>query len=232
MALFNSITWLQIYVKFQYCSYQLSYAMYVPNNMKMPSECIENFIKHHSFALVVSSNLECTHVPLVLVASEGEQGVLYGHVAKANKHWQALNNQSVVAIFSGPHAYISPTWYDSKHAVPTWNYAAVHCTGTAHVLSAEETSNVMNLFVQFYEPSLATNLTLMPANYVQKLQQAIVGFKIVIEKIDAKEKLGQHRSDADQHGVFAALSESNRYDAKQLASYMVQRDVGKPKLTS
>lgn len=89
-------------------------------------------------------------------------------------------------VFSGAHAYISPTWYDAKPAVPTWNYAAVHCYGVASLLSDTETQDMLDKLVTKYEPKLLQDKQIMPDEYQQKLRQAIVGFKIVIDEIQAK----------------------------------------------
>lgn len=202
--------------------------MYIPKNMIMSgNEAITNFIAHNSFGLMVSGSLNATHLPFVLDATAGENGVLYGHVSRANSHWQEIANQRILVVFSGAHSYISPTWYDAKPAVPTWNYAAVHCYGIAHLLNDDETQAVLDKLVVQYEPKLLQDKQLMPDEYQQKLRQAIVGFKIVIDEIQAKEKLGQHRSSGDQQGVFSSLSASPHPDAKQLAQYMLQRDIGR-----
>jgi transcriptional regulator len=202
--------------------------MYTPKNMAMTDQqAITAFITQNSFGLLVSSSLNATHIPFVLDATVGEKGVLYGHVSRANSHWQELENQRVLVVFSGAHAYISPTWYDAKPAVPTWNYAAVHCYGVASLLSDTETQDMLDNLVAKYEPKLLQDKQIMPDEYQQKLRQAIVGFKIVIDEIQAKEKLGQHRSMSDQQGVFSGLSASPHADATQLAHYMNQRDIGK-----
>lgn len=202
--------------------------MYTPKNMAMTDQqAITGFITQNSFGLMVSSSLNATHIPFVLDATVGEKGVLYGHVSRANPHWQEIKNQRVLVVFSGAHSYISPTWYNAKPAVPTWNYAAVHCYGVASLLSDAETQVILDRLVAQYEPNLLQDKQIMPDDYQQKLRQGIVGFKIVIDEIQAKEKLGQHKSMDDQQGVFNGLSASANTDASQLAHYMEQRDIGK-----
>lgn len=202
--------------------------MYPPKNMAMTDQqAITGFITQNSFGLLVSCSLNATHIPFVLDATVGEKGVLYGHVSRANPHWQVIEKQRVLVISSGAHAYISPTWYDAKPAVPTWNYAAVHCYGVASLLSDTETQDMLDKLVAKYEPKLLQDKHIMPDEYQQKLRQAIVGFKIVIDEIQAKEKLGQQRSISDQQSVFNGLSASTHADATQLAHYMNQRDIGK-----
>jgi len=201
--------------------------MYIPKNSEMTEDqAIRALISDNSFGVLVSADLTATHLPFIYESEEGEQGCLYGHFAGANPHWKALENQRVLVIFSGPHSYISPTWYRSKPAVPTWNYAAVHCYGTLIPLNDEENEQAMNTLVEKFEPELLDAPGVMPPDYQSKLRQAVVGFKIVVDEIHAKEKLGQHRKVADQEGVFSALRESNQSDATALASYMEKRKLG------
>lgn len=202
--------------------------MYTPPKMLMADQdAVASFITQNSFGLIVSNSLNATHLPFVLDAAEGEKGILYGHFSRANPHWQDIENQRVLVVFSGAHSYISPTWYDAKPAVPTWNYAAVHCYGIAALLSDAETQAILNRLVGQHEPKLLQDKQTMPDDYQQKLRQGIVGFKIVIDEIHAKEKLGQHRSISDQQGVFSGLNASPHADAAQLAHYMDQRDIGR-----
>ena len=147
-------------------------------------------------------------------------------MAKANPHHKDLQGQRVLVIFNGPHAYISPSWYVRAPAVPTWNYAAVHCYGKIELISDDENHSAMEELVRKYEPSLLDNPEIMPADYQQRLRQAVVGFKVVVDEIQAKEKLGQHRKQEDQQGVYAALQNSPSADARLLAAYMRERGSG------
>lgn len=147
-------------------------------------------------------------------------------MAKANSHHKELQGQRILVIFNGPHAYISPCWYASQPAVPTWNYIAVHCYGKFELLSDDDNQSAMEELVSKYEPSLLDNPEIMPADYQQRLRQAVVGFKVVVDEILAKEKLGQHRKQEDQQGVYAALQNSPSADARLLAAYMQKRHKG------
>ncbi|MBD2797066.1 FMN-binding negative transcriptional regulator [Xenorhabdus sp. 18] len=201
--------------------------MYIPRKMKMAGkDNITEFISTYSFGLLVSSSLTGTHIPFVFNPDEGDKGVLYGHIAKANPHWKELEKQRVLVVFTGPHTYISPTWYESENAVPTWNYTAVHCYGVTKILSGDETKLALESLVNKYENGLTENTQLMPEEFLNKQRQAIVGFKIIIDEIQAKEKLGQHKSLSDQRGVYTSLSESSRADDKKLANYMKIRNIG------
>ena len=201
--------------------------MYIPKAMRMADLAAQHdFIDAHGFAVVVSADLQATHQPLVLKRDEGEFGVLYGHFARGNPQWERLDGQDVLAIFSGPHAYISPTWYAATPNVPTWNYAAVHVKGRVTLLDAEHTLTVVEDTVRQYEPQLLEERVVITDAYRDKLLPAIVGFRLEITHSEGKQKLGQQRSAADQQGVFAALSASNRPDDQALAQYMARTGLG------
>ena len=201
--------------------------MYTPANLRMPNSAQAlDFIEQHGFAALVSADLTATHLPLLLARDEGEQGVLYGHVAKANPQAVQAAGQTVLAVFSGPHAYISPTWYTAGPAVPTWNYAAVHVYGRLELLDSHATLELVQRLTEVYEPGLNANHALLAPDYVARLNQAIVGFKLVIERIEGKEKLGQTRTQADQQGVYHALVDSAHLGGQALAAYMRQRRLG------
>lgn len=201
--------------------------MYIPKNMEMTErEAIRSFISDYGFGVLISSDLTATHLPFIYEPSEGELGCLYGHFGRANPHWEFAENKRVMVIFHGPHSYISPTWYSSAPAVPTWNYAAVHCYGVLTRLSEEENKQAMNKLVAKYEPELLSNSEVMPQEYQSRLRQAVVGFKVVLDDLHAKEKLGQHRNEQDQEGVYSALRSGEDTDARTLADYMRKRNRG------
>ena len=201
--------------------------MFIPAKMQMQALKDQyNFFRQFGFALLLSDELQVTHVPMTLVTEEGELGVLYAHMARANPHWKSLDQQKVKVVFNGPHSYISPSWYANGPAVPTWNYAAVHVTGRAILLDDAQTISAVHHLVRQYEPALLDNEALMPANYQHKLAKAIVGFKIEIQQIEGKQKLGQHKSIADQQGTAAGLARSKHSDAAALLAYMQQVGLG------
>ncbi|WP_285162628.1 FMN-binding negative transcriptional regulator [Shewanella goraebulensis] len=202
--------------------------MYIPKKLAIQSvEQMHDFIDEFSFAVVTTADLTASHLPLLLKREEGEFGTLYGHLAKANNHWKSMDMQTLLVVFSGPHGYISPTWYDSYPAVPTWNYAAVHIKGEVTLTDEETTLQILTDTVKTYESNLLTPLDasdaeqqgFIPEDYKDKLSKAIIGFKITITEIEGKLKLGQHRSDADQQGVITGLSLSQRFDDKALLAY-------------
>src|SRR5262245_50441328 len=107
--------------------------MYVPKHFAEDDPArIASLIDAHEFATLFTGGEEgpfATHLPLLLDPSRGERGALIGHVARANPHWRRFDGRQALAVFAGPHAYVSPRWYKAAPAVPTWNYVAVHATG-------------------------------------------------------------------------------------------------------
>ncbi|MFQ3786238.1 FMN-binding negative transcriptional regulator [Halomonas sp. A29] len=195
--------------------------MYVPPSMQLGRNQAWELIERHGFAALVGTDLQATHLPLLLERSEGELGMLYGHFARANPHWRSLDGSRALAVFSGPHAYISPTWYASQPAVPTWNYLAVHATGVLELLDREATRALLDRSLAHFEPALLDSLS-REQGYLEKMQAGVVGFRLPIETLTGKAKLGRQRSEADQAGVEAALAGSRDPQARQLWRYMQQ----------
>src|SRR5262245_55708329 len=106
--------------------------MYIPTAFaETDPGTLFGFIEAYSFGLLVSTHQGgpfASHLPLLLEREAGPHGTLLGHMARANPQWHDLDGQEVLAVFSGPHAYVSPTWYESEQVVPTWNYVAVHAS--------------------------------------------------------------------------------------------------------
>lgn len=194
--------------------------MYIPENLRIKSQQeIYDFIDEFSFATIISSDLEATHLPLVM--KSGDFQYLYGHFAKANNHWRKIEGTEVLVIFTSPHSYISPAWYKTAPAVPTWNYGAVHVKGILRATTEFDTIQAINLMMSKYDPNVE-----LDDKFVSSLVKSIVGFKLEILSIEGKEKLGQHRSTDDQLGVYEALKNHSGYEQQQLANYMLKRKLG------
>ncbi|WP_416421615.1 FMN-binding negative transcriptional regulator [Pseudomonas sp. App30] len=170
-------------------------------------------------AIVVThgdSGLQASHVPLLLDRAAGPFGTLRGHLARANPQWQDLANGSeALVIFSGADAYVSPNFYPSKaehgKAVPTWNFLAVHATGTAEVFSdAERLRALVSQLTDRHEAGQAKPWAVndAPADYLQSMLKAIVGFELPISRLEGKRKLSQNRSAEDIAGVRQGLAAS------------------------
>lgn len=171
-----------------------------------------------------ASGLLCTPLPLFLDAREGEHGVLYGHVAKANPQWKEVPTGEALAIFNGPDAYVTPSWYVSKRehgkVVPTWNYAAVHVYGQVEFFEdADRLYDVVTRLTNLYEHPRAESwaVTDAPADFIKSQLRGIVGLRMPISRIDAKRKMSQNRSEADRAGVVAGLAESDRESDRVVA---------------
>lgn len=198
--------------------------MHVPDKWQLEDRArIVEFMQANSFAVVVSPSLQASHIPLILDQSCNK---LMGHVARANPHWREISEQKALVIFGGEHSYISPTWYTNKPAVPTWNYAAIHVKGKVTLMNDEDTFEALNKMLSFYEAELLNARDVVTAEFQEKLLKGIVGFSIDIEDVDAKIKLGQHRSKEDQLGVVNGLEKSRSHGAKALLSYMHQLNIG------
>src|SRR5947208_238650 len=130
--------------------------MYVPPHFaESDPDALHVFIERHGFGLLVSQvggEPFATHLPLLLDCTAGPHGTLLGHVARANPQWRELAGQTSLAIFSGPHAYVSPTWYEAENVVPTWNYVAVHAYGRAELVEDRDAlMDIVRRSVAVYE---------------------------------------------------------------------------------
>lgn len=173
--------------------------LYIPPLFRVEDRArLVDFMRGHAFATLVSSDeagLHVSHVPL-LVDVDGEALRLRGHVARANEHGGALEGaRDVAAIFSGPHAYVSPTWYVNHPAVPTWNYAVVHAHGKARMTDEAELHQIVTELSSRYEAGNTPpwKLSEQPAAYVSSMLEMIVGFEIEVTRIEGKFKLSQNR---------------------------------------
>ena len=205
--------------------------MYIPaaNRVSDPST-INGFIHSHGFATLVSTGSAgpwASHLPFVFDEEEGG-GVLRCHMARANEQWRHFEtNPGVLCIFLGPHAYISPSWYAAKVAVPTWNYAAVHVYGTATVEDDAFLLKTIEDTTIKYESKRPVPWKMdLPKDYVAGMMRAIVGFSIRVAKIEAKYKLGQGRSEEDQRGVLAGLEGTGMPESIAMAQFTREQRKG------
>lgn len=186
--------------------------MYVPNHFAETDVArLRALMREHAFATVfamLDGAPFATHVPLLLDAERGPLGTLVGHVARANPHARAFDGATpLLAIFHGPHAYVSPRWYQTAPAVPTWNYVAVHATGRARVLDdAAQVRALLARTAALYEAGADAPWTTEAASeHVEKRLRGIVAFEMPIETLEGKRKLSQNTTPADRAGVIAAL---------------------------
>jgi transcriptional regulator len=192
---------------------------------------IARLMHEHSFAtLVTPAEPEpmVSHLPLLLIPGCEPHGTLLGHFARANPHWQHATAVESLAVFQGPHAYVSPSWYGAPdRMVPTWNYAAVHAHGTLEIVTgALEARAILDALVHRFEGGRAAPWQLgMPDPQRDAMVAAIVAFRMRITRLDGKFKLSQNRSAADRARVAAGLRDDGYADAIATAEWM-ERYVG------
>jgi transcriptional regulator len=199
--------------------------MYIPAAFDVSEERIlESFMDRYAFATLITSSacLIASHIPIMLRRRQGRR-FLIGHVARANDQWRAFDGSEALAIFHGPHAYISPTWYATAPAVPTWNYAAVHVYGKPAASEDREFTKAALLeLVARYERSRVNpwRTESLGADSFDKLASAIVAFEMPIDRVEGKFKLGQNRSREDRLGMLAGLEGEGTSDADLLAKFI------------
>ena len=186
--------------------------MYIPRSFAVDeAETLYQFMRANNFATLVThqdGRLNATPLPFMV---DSERGVLWAHMARANKQWKEFDVHSqALVIFQGPHAYISPTWYHTHPSIPTWNYTTVHIYGTPHLLDDDLTMRQMlEALVINHEQNRDPEWQMaLPEDYLQQMMQSIVAFEIPIERIEGKFKLSQNRSEADQDSVITHLAAS------------------------
>jgi transcriptional regulator len=183
------------------------------------------FIEQNSFGLLVSQ-VEglafATHLPFLLERPNGPHGTLVGHMARANPQWREAGGQTALAIFSGPHAYISPTWYEAEQVVPTWNYTAVHAYGRVEVIENEGALlDIVERSVRVYEQTMPRPWSFdLSSTFVKRLVTQIVGFRIEVNKIEGKWKLNQNHPVERRQKVVRALHQQGGENAQAIASVM------------
>lgn len=200
--------------------------MYVPSHFaESDMATLHAFIERYSFGLLVSQvdGLPfASHLPLLLDRTAGPHGTLVGHMARANPQWRTLTDQSALAVFSGPHAYVSPTWYEAANVVPTWNYVAVHATGRATVVEDRDALlAIVSRSVAVYEASMPRPWVLDASGpVVDRLLAQIVGFRIAIDRLEGKWKLNQNHPAERREKVIAALERQGDENTRGVAELM------------
>lgn len=187
-----------------------------------------SFMKANSFATLVSilDGVPCaSHIPLV-VTEEGGIVKLIGHLAKQNPQWQAFEELESLAIFTGAHAYISPALYEKRESVPTWNYIAVHAYGIPQIITFNSSPELMNKMidgmVDNYEASYKEHWHSLSTGFREGMMNGIVGFEMIVTRLEGKYKLSQNRSQADRQNVSDALLKSSDPIARAIGIEMKQ----------
>lgn len=209
--------------------------MYTPAQFKVSDlPTLHADMQRWNFATLITPDADkgpqVTHLPLLLDRDRGRFGVLAGHMARANPHWRAFSRSSgSLAIFHGPHGYISPRWYSTDVAVPTWNYAVVHAFGAPRTVGATESMEAHLRQLVLYHEGIGPESwrpDKLPDQTYAGLLKAIVYFEMPILWIEGKAKLGQNRSRDDIMGVIRGLQATNAPENRELIEIMQIRALG------
>jgi transcriptional regulator len=203
--------------------------MYIPKQFQITDTAwCHTLMRAQSFAAMITADDAgvpfATHLPMLVDPARGPLGTLRGHVARANPHWRYVAaGRPTLVVFSGALAYVSPSWYATHPSVPTWNYVAVHATGTGTLVEdPEQVKTLLADLVRTYESSGPTAWSLegLAADYLAGMQRGIVAFEIPIERLEGKAKLSQNRDAVDQARTREALAASDDPLARAVAALM------------
>jgi len=196
--------------------------MYSPsyNRVADRAEVVE-FMRANSFAVLVTGTggeLHASHLP-VQIRVEKEQIVLDMHMARANAQWKEFFDEEVMVVFCGPHAYVSPRWYEERERVPTWNYAAVHAYGLPRVVHDKEAKyESQRRLVALLDPQWLPRFDELRPEYVETMLAGIVNFEIPVSRLQTRWKLSQNRSRQEQENIAARLEASSDSLERALAA--------------
>jgi transcriptional regulator len=200
--------------------------MYIPPfNRVEDRQSIDAFIHAHAFATLITNadgKTLATHLPVLLDEKENR---VRSHMARANEQWKQLaNGDEALCIFHGPHAYISPSWYQQQHTVPTWNYAAVHVYGKPSLVDKAALKQIVFDTTAKFESGMPQPWKIpLSEKEIAGMLKAIVGFKIDITRVEAKFKLGQNRSREDQEKMLRNLQTAPDDESRALAKFIISQ---------
>lgn len=201
--------------------------MYIPPAFaETDTAALHDFIERHSFGLLVSSPSDgpfASHLPFLLDRNDGPFGTLVAHVARANPQWRHFTDGARgLAVFSGPHAYISPAWYEAEPVVPTWNYAAVHAIGPVEII--EDRGPLLELvdrFVRHFEANRDQPWVFdTSTEFAKRLADQIVGLRMPVERLEGKWKVGQNQPKERRLKAAAALEGMGDEQSREVARMM------------
>jgi transcriptional regulator len=186
-------------------------------------------MQDYNFAALVTQQPDgvpvATHLPFIVDTNHGSYGygTLLCHMARANPQWRSFaSGHEMLVIFQGPHAYVSPSWYEEALSVPTWNYAVVHAYGKPRIIEdTVELYNTLRTLVQQSEAQFEKPWPFdLPQDYVQQMMRGVVGIEIDITRLEGKFKLSQNRPAVDQEHVAATLHNSSDALSEDVAKLM------------
>ncbi len=187
--------------------------MYIPSiNLLKQDDEIWRFMRENPFAIIASElndEIIATHLPVEIENDIAGNNLIRTHMAKANPQWKSFSEEKeILVIFSGPHTYISSSWYDHVN-VPTWNYIAIHVYGKPKILGRDETLGVLDRLTKHYEQfsKQPFDMSQLSEQFIESHLKALVAFEISIERIDAKHKLSQNRNEKNYDLILDRLGE-------------------------
>lgn len=199
--------------------------MYTPTIYKNENQDeIKQFLQENSFGILINQTegkLCATHIPLELAIDKNRKEVLQGHIAKENPQWKGFEeNDTVLAIFSGPHSYISSSWYDHEN-VPTWNYLAVHVYGKIKIIEGEAAINSLKKLVDKYEKNSKNPIRVADlSSKTMRQVRGIVAFEIEITSMEATKKLSQNRDENNYKNIISELEKTQDQGSIAIANEM------------
>lgn len=200
----------------------------MPEFKEHDEQLVVEFMKANSFITLIGNDgttSVATQVP-VLFAERDDKIVLRGHIMRKTDHHLAFEkNPEALVLFTGPHCYVSASWYAERHTGSTWNYMTVHARGTMHFLDGKDTHQIIVDLTHKYEggrelPELVEN---MPEEYVSSMVKAIVGFEIPLDSIYPLFKLSQNRTDESYQTIVKELKATGRHDENEIAKELIKR---------
>jgi transcriptional regulator len=202
--------------------------MYIPKAFEGSEPTGREIMQAHNWALLITAEKTgaplATHLVLLWHDDGTEHGCLLGHMARANPHWKLFDRPiESLALFWGPHAYVSPTWYTPGLKVPTWNYVTVHAYGRPQII--EDTPAVLDVLAKLAAEHEGTGaeswrLDRLPPGNAEVQTRGIVAFRLPLSRVETKLKLSQNRDLEDRHRVIAKLEASDGQDARATAAWM------------
>lgn len=212
--------------------------MYLPSHFaEARVDVLHDLIRVHPFGTLVvlaSNGLDANHIPFEIDPEPAPFGTLRGHLARANPMWKDFSSQvDALAVFQGPHTYVSPSWYPTKQehgkVVPTWNYAVVHATGPLRVIDDKAwVRRFVEHLTNRHEAHRSDpwKVTDAPADFVDMMTSAIVGVEIPITRLTGKWKVSQNRPEKDRAGVVEGLLQNRSDDSNEMAQLVGQKKGG------
>jgi transcriptional regulator len=202
--------------------------MYLPRHFaEGDTAALHQLMGRHDFAVLVTTMDGApfaSHLPLLVEPGAGLHGTILGHMSRANTQWRGFaEGVEALAIFQGPHAYISPSWYASEPAVPTWNYAAVHAYGTPKVIDDHDGAlAILERLVAVQEAGRPEpwSLDQVPDDFRDTQMRGITAFEMPITRLEGKFKMGQNKPAADRLGAAAGLRATGDPMATEVAKLL------------